>query len=76
MSNIFDQGGTEGTEGMFDIQGIVSSDRKIRKDAARIARLRSTVNDVPQLSVNSCGYVCNHAHSSLVSSRQFSVKAT
>ena len=45
MSNIFDQGGAEGTEGMFDIQGIVSSDRKMRKDAARIARLKSTVGD-------------------------------
>ena len=59
MSNIFDQGGAEGTEGMFDIQGIVSSDRKMRKDAARIARLKSTVGDAD------VGESYNEAYSSI-----------
>lgn len=59
MSNIFDQGGEEGTEGMFDIQGIVSSDRKMRKDAARIARLKSTVGDAD------LGESYNEAYSSI-----------
>ena len=59
MSNIFDQGGAEGTEGMFDIRGIVSSDRKMRKDAARIARLKATVQDTE------VGESFNDAYSSL-----------
>ena len=44
MSNIFDQGSTQDTEGMFDIQSIVASDRKMRKDASRIARLKNAVS--------------------------------
>ena len=59
MSNIFNQGGAEGTEGMFDIRGIVSSDRKMRKDAARIARLKATVQG------REVGESFNDAYSSL-----------